>query len=110
VVVERVGDDRGGHLENELSQRGHAGCAVGDAEAADCGGQGFRMGTVFHEPEPQNATLPPVFADLVQECRRSEAHAVITVHGHMSEMAVCRMVLVAILDVRAGAAVHEISV
>jgi hypothetical protein len=71
---------------------------------------GYELGTVFHEPEPQNAMLPPVFADLVQECRRAAAHAVITVHGHMSDMAVCRMVLLAILDVRAGAAVHEISV
>ncbi len=71
---------------------------------------GYELGTVFHEPEPQNATLPPAFADLVQECRRAAAHAVITVRGHMSDMAVCRMVLLAILDVRAGVAVHEVSV
>jgi hypothetical protein len=71
---------------------------------------GYELGTVFHEPEPQNATLPPAFADLVQECRRAAAHAVITVRGHMSGMVVCRMVLLAILDVRAGAAVHEVLV
>ncbi|MGF6885967.1 hypothetical protein ABIA39_007520 [Nocardia sp. GAS34] len=71
---------------------------------------GYELGTVFHEPGPQNAALPPAFADMVQECRRAAAHAVITVRGHMSDMAVCRMVLVAILDVRAGAAVHEVSV
>ncbi len=71
---------------------------------------GYELGTVFHEPAPQNATLPPAFADLVQECRRASAQAVITLRGHMSQMAVCRMVLLAILDVRAGAAVHEVSV
>lgn len=71
---------------------------------------GYELGTVFHEPRPQNATLPPVFADLVQERRRAAAHAVITVRGHLSDMAVCRMVLVAILDVRTGTAVHEVSV
>jgi hypothetical protein len=70
---------------------------------------GYELGTVFHEPEPQNATLPPAFVDLVQECRRAAAHAVITVHGHMSHMAVCRMVPLTILDVRAGVAVHEVS-
>ncbi|MFF3572176.1 hypothetical protein [Nocardia jiangxiensis] len=71
---------------------------------------GYELGTVFHEPEPQNATLPPAFADLVQECRRAAAHTVITVRGHMSHMPVCRMVLLSILDVRADATVHEVSV
>ncbi|MEU7768531.1 hypothetical protein AB0B25_25945 [Nocardia sp. NPDC049190] len=70
---------------------------------------GFELGTVFHEPAPQNVTLPPAFVDLVQECRRAAAHTVITLRGHMSQMAVCRMVLLAILDVRAGAAVHEVA-
>jgi hypothetical protein len=70
---------------------------------------GYELGTVFHEPEPQNATLPPAFVDLVQECRRAAAHAVITLHGHMSHMAVCRIVLLTILDVRAGVAIHEVS-
>jgi hypothetical protein len=69
---------------------------------------GYELGTVFREPTPQNGTLPPAFVDLVQECRRAEAHIVITPHGHMSEMSVCRMILVTILEVRAGAAVHEV--
>src|SRR5262245_7188012 len=62
---------------------------------------GYALGTVFHEPVPQNGTLPPAFVDLVQECRRAEAHTVLTLPGHMSGMSVCRMVLLAILDVRA---------
>jgi hypothetical protein len=69
---------------------------------------GYELGTVFHEPAPQNGTLPPAFVDLVQECRRAAAHTVITLRGHLSNMAVCRMVLLAVLDVRAGAAVHEV--
>ncbi|WP_157110743.1 hypothetical protein [Nocardia anaemiae] len=69
---------------------------------------GYELGAVFCEPPPQNATLPPAFVDLVQECRRAEAHAVITPRGHMSDMSVCRMVLLAVLEVRAGAAVHEV--
>ncbi|WP_433527263.1 hypothetical protein ACQPZ2_21910 [Nocardia pseudovaccinii] len=71
---------------------------------------GYELATVFHEPSPQIGTLPPAFVDLVQECRRAAAHVVITLRGHMSEMAVCRMVLLAVLDVRAGAAVHEVEV
>ncbi|MFE3262544.1 hypothetical protein ACFXPS_44300 [Nocardia sp. NPDC059091] len=69
---------------------------------------GYELGTVFHEPSPQSATLPPAFVELVQECRRAAAHAVITLRGHMSQMAVCRMVLLEILDVRAGTAVYEV--
>ncbi len=71
---------------------------------------GYELGTVFHEPAPQNATLPPAFLELVQECRRASAHAVITVCGHMSHMAGCRMVLLTILDARVGATVHEVSI
>lgn len=69
---------------------------------------GYELGTVFREPPPQNATLPPAFVDLVDECRRAAAHAVITLRGHMSDMSVCRMVLLAVLEVRAGATVHEV--
>ncbi|MGO4614213.1 hypothetical protein AB4Z47_09005 [Nocardia sp. 2TAF39] len=69
---------------------------------------GYDLGAVFHEPAPQNGTLPPAFVDLVQECRRAEARTVITPHGHMSDMSICRMVLLAVLDVRAAAAVHEV--
>ncbi|MEU7766738.1 hypothetical protein AB0B25_16635 [Nocardia sp. NPDC049190] len=69
---------------------------------------GYELGAVFHEPSPQNGTLPPAFVDLVQECRRAEAHTVITPHGHMSSISICRMVLLTMLDVRAAAAVHEV--
>ncbi|MFE3725384.1 hypothetical protein [Nocardia sp. NPDC059154] len=69
---------------------------------------GYALGTVFHESAPQNATLPPAFVDLVQECRRAEAHTVLTLPGHLSGMAVCRMVLLAILEARAEAAVQEV--
>lgn len=69
---------------------------------------GYELGAVFREPAPQSGTLPPAFVDLVQECRRAEAHAVITLRGHMSDMSVCRMVLLAVLEVRAGAEVHEV--
>lgn len=71
---------------------------------------GYELGTVFHEPPTQNATLPPAFVDLVHECRRAAAHTVITLPGHLSDMAVCRMVLLAVLDVRASVAVHEVTV
>ncbi|WP_327110698.1 hypothetical protein OHB12_23310 [Nocardia sp. NBC_01730] len=71
---------------------------------------GYELGAVFREPAPQNAMLPPAFVDLVQECRRAAAHVVITLRGHMSDMAVCRMVLLTVLDVRAGATVHEVEV
>jgi hypothetical protein len=69
---------------------------------------GYELAAVFRELPPQNATLPPAFVELVQECRRAAAHAVITPRGHMSDMSVCRMVLLAVLEVRAGAAVHEV--
>ncbi|MFE3225205.1 hypothetical protein [Nocardia sp. NPDC059228] len=69
---------------------------------------GYALGTVFHESEPQNAILPPAFVDLVQECRRAKAQTVLTLPGHLSGMSVCRMVLLAILEVRAEAAVQEV--
>ncbi|MBF6302815.1 hypothetical protein IU459_35580 [Nocardia amamiensis] len=84
-------------------------CGSGeDRLRAAAGALGYELGTVFHEPPPQGGTLPPAFVDLVQECRRAAAHAVITLHGHLSDMSVCRMVLLAVLDVRADAAVHEV--
>ncbi|MET8873745.1 hypothetical protein [Nocardia sp. NPDC004604] len=69
---------------------------------------GYELGTVFHEPLPETAMLPPAFVDLLQECRRAAAHAVITLQGHMSNMSVSRMVLQAVLQVRAEAIVHEV--
>jgi hypothetical protein len=41
---------------------------------AAAGSLGYALGAVFHEPSPQSGTLPPVFVDLVHECRRAEAH------------------------------------
>ncbi|MEU1426696.1 hypothetical protein ABZ412_06420 [Nocardia sp. NPDC005746] len=69
---------------------------------------GYALGTVFHEPGPQGATLPPVFVDLVHECRRARACTVLTLPGHLSGTSVCRKVLLAILEARAEAAVQEI--
>ncbi|MFD7842788.1 hypothetical protein ACFV4K_07625 [Nocardia sp. NPDC059764] len=66
---------------------------------------GYVLGTVFHEPGPQSATLPPVFVDLVHECRRAEACTVLTLPGHLASTSVCRKVLLAILD----ASVQEVS-
>lgn len=69
---------------------------------------GFEIGIVFHEPTPQTATVPRAFLDMVQECRRAEARAVITASGHMSGMAIPRISLVAVLAERTGAFVWEI--
>ncbi|WP_039803805.1 hypothetical protein [Nocardia araoensis] len=69
---------------------------------------GYELGTVFHEPPPETGLLPPAFVDLIQECRRAAAHAVITLSGHMSNMSMSRMVLAAVLQVRAEAVVHEV--
>ncbi|MEV6259025.1 hypothetical protein ACIHAX_35755 [Nocardia sp. NPDC051929] len=69
---------------------------------------GYELGTVFHEPPPDTGLLRPAFVDLIQECRRAAAHAVITLSGHLSNMSVSRMVLRAALQVRADAVVHEI--
>ncbi|MGW4768996.1 hypothetical protein ACWEO2_13265 [Nocardia sp. NPDC004278] len=65
---------------------------------------GYELGTVFHEPPQETGMLPPAFVDLIQECRRAAAHAVITLRGHMSNMSVPRMVL----QVRAEVVVHEV--
>ncbi|MGW4356556.1 hypothetical protein ACWELJ_31165 [Nocardia sp. NPDC004582] len=69
---------------------------------------GYALGTVFHELGAQTATLPPVFVDLVQECRRARACTVLTLPGHLPGTSVCRKVLLAILEARAEAAVQEV--
>ncbi|MFE9328627.1 hypothetical protein ACIHDR_47615 [Nocardia sp. NPDC052278] len=69
---------------------------------------GYELGTVFHEPPTETGLLPPAFVDLLQECRRAAAHTVITLAGHMSNMSMSRMVLQAVLQVRAEAVIHEI--
>ena len=68
---------------------------------------GYELGTIFHERAPQSGTLPPVFVDLVQECRRSQAHTVLTLRGHLS-MPMCRTVLLRILAMPVGVALQEI--
>ncbi|MGW4091409.1 hypothetical protein [Nocardia sp. NPDC004750] len=69
---------------------------------------GFELATMFYEPPPQGGLLPPAFVDLIQECRRAAAHAVITLPGHLSNMSMARMVLQEVLHVRAEAVIHEI--
>lgn len=69
---------------------------------------GYALGTVFREPAPQNGTLPPAFVELVRECRRSEAHTVLTLNGHLSSICMYRTVLAAVLDICADDAVREI--
>jgi hypothetical protein len=69
---------------------------------------GYELGTVFHEPDPLDGTLPPAFLDLVQECRRAEARTVLTLHRHLPNMSVCRMILSSILGVRADITIREI--
>ncbi|WP_327138894.1 hypothetical protein [Nocardia sp. NBC_01327] len=70
---------------------------------------GCQLAAVFLEPAPHSTTVPPAFLDLVQECRRSEAHTVITVCGHMSGMAVPHTCLLDILARRAAAQVCEVA-
>ncbi|WP_249645361.1 hypothetical protein [Nocardia sputi] len=69
---------------------------------------GYELATVFHEPPPQGGLLPPAFAEMMQECRRAAAHTVITLPGHLSNMAMSRMVLQEVLHIRAEAVVHEV--
>lgn len=69
---------------------------------------GYELATIFHEPAPQSAALPPVFVDLVKECRRAEARMVLTLRGHLSGMSVCRIVLLSILDLRGDVEVQEL--
>ncbi|MGF6888481.1 hypothetical protein ABIA39_007696 [Nocardia sp. GAS34] len=69
---------------------------------------GYALGTVFYEPAPQHGILPPAFVELVQECRRTEARAVLTLRGHLSGMTACRTILMGILGVRTDAAIREL--
>ncbi|WP_039828280.1 hypothetical protein [Nocardia testacea] len=97
-----------GYLRDDLLHDSDADTIESRLRAA-AGLLGYELGTVFHEPAPQNGLLPPAFVDLVQECRRAAAHSVITLTGHMSDMAVSRMVLLAVLEARADAEVHEVA-
>ena len=93
-----------GYLRDDLlSERG---CAESMLRAAAIA-LGYELGTVFHEPRRWGAGLPPAFVDLLEECRRAAANAVITPHGHLSET-VSRPVLQTVLAARCELVVHEI--
>ncbi|MET8800221.1 hypothetical protein ABZV91_27970 [Nocardia sp. NPDC004568] len=96
-----------GYLRDDLLGA-HDPAADEDKLRTAAASRGYALGTVFREPAPQNGMLPPAFVELVRECRRSDAHTVLTLNGHLSGMCICRMVLVAVLDVRADAAIQEI--
>ncbi|MEU2037211.1 hypothetical protein [Nocardia niwae] len=68
---------------------------------------GYELGTVFHEPRCGSQGLPPAFVDLLTECRRADAEAVITPRGHLSET-VTRTVLQTVLVARCELIVHEV--
>lgn len=97
-----------GYLRDDLLHDSDADTSESRLRAA-AGSLGYELGAVFHEPAPQSGMLPPAFVDLVQECRRAAASAVLTLPGHMSNMSVSRMVLLAVLDVRTDTAVHEVA-
>lgn len=69
---------------------------------------GFELAAVFREHAPE-ATVPPAYLDLLHECRRAQAHLVMTATGHLSGMTVPRACLLGLLAARAGARVYEVS-
>ncbi|MRH86649.1 hypothetical protein GFY24_04040 [Nocardia sp. SYP-A9097] len=69
---------------------------------------GFELAAIFREYAP-DATVPPAYLDLLDECRRARAHLVMTAAGHLSGMRVPRTCLLGLLAVRAGAQVCEVS-
>lgn len=69
---------------------------------------GYEFGTVFHELSPQTWAVPYAFAQLVHECRRSEAHVVATLAGHISGMAMPRICLLDFLAARGHAHITEL--
>ena len=93
-----------GYLRDDLlSERGRAEGMLRAAATA----LGYELGTVFHEPRRGSEGLPPAFVDLLMECRRAAAIAVITPHGHLSET-VSRTVLQTALVARCQLVVHEV--
>ncbi|MGW0184001.1 hypothetical protein [Nocardia sp. NPDC003345] len=92
-----------GYLRDDLLAEGDAAeCLLGAAAIA----LGYELGTVFHESPRRNEGIPPAFVDLLAECRRAAADAVITPHGHLSE-SVSRTLLRATPKAHAGVVVHE---
>jgi hypothetical protein len=70
--------------------------------------RGYQLAAVFQERAPQNATLPQAFIDLIDECRRAEAHIVFTLCGHLTGMATPRMCLLDVMAARGHAHVCEL--
>ncbi|RMI30497.1 hypothetical protein [Nocardia stercoris] len=70
---------------------------------------GHELATVFYEDAPQSATLPEAFAELAMECRRSGAHTVFTLPGHLGGMAIPRICLLDFLAARGSAHVWELA-
>ncbi|BDT91280.1 MULTISPECIES: hypothetical protein [Nocardia] len=81
--------------------------AAEDTLRAAANALGYELGTVFHEPRCGSEGLPPAFVDLLAECRRAAAEAVITPQGHLSET-VFRTVLQSALTARGELVVHEV--
>ncbi|MGW5382555.1 hypothetical protein [Nocardia sp. NPDC003963] len=98
-----------GYLRDDLIGDLDAGIAENVLRTA-AGMLGYELGTVFHEPPCRSGVLPPVFVDLVQECRRAASHMVLTLPGHISvsDSSVCSRILRAALNARAEAIVHEV--
>ncbi|MGO4614783.1 hypothetical protein AB4305_00405 [Nocardia sp. 2YAB30] len=71
--------------------------------------RGYQLAAVFRERAPQAATLPQAFIDLIDECRRAEAHMVFTLCGHLAGMATPRACLVDVMAARGRAHVCELS-
>ncbi|WP_406281623.1 hypothetical protein OH799_17340 [Nocardia sp. NBC_00881] len=70
--------------------------------------RGYQLAAVFREREPLAATLPQAFIDLIDECRRAEAHMVFTVCGHLTGMATPRTCLLDVMAARGLAHVCEL--
>ncbi|MFJ4651075.1 hypothetical protein ACIP5Y_07355 [Nocardia sp. NPDC088792] len=70
---------------------------------------GCELAAVFLESDPLSETVPPAFLDLLEECRRSGAHLVLTGCGHMSGMVVPHSCLLNVLALRADVHVCEVA-
>ncbi|MEV6320825.1 hypothetical protein AB0M45_06440 [Nocardia sp. NPDC051787] len=69
---------------------------------------GYEFAAVFHESPPQSWSVPQAFAELVHACRRSGAHMVVTLAGHLSGMAMSRICLLDFLAARGNAHLMEL--
>jgi len=96
-----------GYLRTDLIAVG-AVAVYDEALARMATARGYQLGTVFHEPSPQAAPLSRAVAELAAECRRADAHLVLTFQGHLSDMTVSRGCLLAYLRSRGHAEVIEL--